>query len=44
MSTLVNDKISEANKDKKEVAKKIPQVRKKFIENSSDLKLKKKLK
>ena len=44
MSILVNEKISQANKDKKEVAKKIPQVRKKFIENSNDLKLNKKIK
>ena len=44
MITLINEKISEANKDKKEVAKRIPQVRKKFIENNNELKLKKKIK
>ena len=44
MSKLVNEKISEANKDIKEVAKRIPQVRKKFIENNNELKLKKKIK
>lgn len=44
MSTLVNEKISEANKDKKKVAERIPKVREKFIKNNNDLKLKKKIK
>lgn len=43
MSKLVNEKISEANKDIKEVAAKIPKIRKIFNDNDNDkdLKLKK---
>lgn len=37
MTQLVNDKINEIIKNKKEVAKKIPEVREKYISNKKDL-------
>ena len=44
MTELANEKIVKLNENKKEVAQKIPSIRKKFIENKAELKLKVKVK
>lgn len=47
MTQSVNEKIAKLNENKNKVAEKIPEIRKKFIENKenkTDLKLKNKVK